>query len=180
MSQQKSEFSHEICGIIDEFKRIYRSNKPNYQNANLTLEEFDINRKKMRTYNDKELFQTVEKVIEKIDKIIEDPNSKLHNHSGLRDFTEELAATLANYKVQNNNAIHIGRTAARIQLNVIQMLSHVIQKPSAEVETDVLKQVKLLNHLKHEETIKQLSVSFNSLRDHNLQLYSRIQEVIRA
>ena len=59
------------------------------------------------------------------------------------------------------------------------MLSQIIQKPSNTLENDMLQQIKKLNHLQHEETMKQLSVSFNSLRDHNLQLYSRIQDVIR-
>ncbi|MEC8063279.1 MAG: hypothetical protein VX112_00345 [Pseudomonadota bacterium] len=179
MNTQKSEFSQEICGILDEFKRIYRSNKPNYQSANLSLEDFDISRKEIRTYSDKQLFQVIQKMIVKLNKILATPATRLYNHAGLREFVFELEKTLKSYKVDNINAIHVGRTAARIQVNVIQMLSQIIQKPSNTLENDMLQQIKKLNHLQHEETMKQLSVSFNSLRDHNLQLYSRIQDVIR-
>ena len=66
MNKQKSEFSQEICGILDEFKRIYRSNKPNYQSANLSLADFDISRKEIRTYSDKQLFQVIQKMIVKL------------------------------------------------------------------------------------------------------------------
>jgi len=179
MYKQKSEFNLEVCKTIDEFKRIYRSNKPNYQSANLSLEDFDISRKKMRTYNDKELYAVIEQVIVKMDNILNTPSTKLYNHSGLREFVDELQNTLNNYKIHNQNAIHVGRTAARIQINVIQMLSQIIQKPNHSLENDVVNQIKQLNHLKHGETMKNLSVSFSSLRDHNLPLYSRIQDVIR-
>ena len=139
MKNQKSEFNLEISGMLDEFKRIHRSNKPNYESANLVLGDFEISRKQMRMYTDAQLRDVIISLIKKMDDLIMSPGSKLYNHSGLREFLDKLSVTLESYTFEKEHAIHVGRTSSRLLLNIVQQLRMMIHQPSEKLESDITK-----------------------------------------
>ncbi len=177
MKQSTSEFGTEIRTYLTQFKQICRSNQPKLKRCNLDVNELQIKRRQLRHYNDTELYMVVEQIIKHIAEITNDPNSELYEHKGMAKFTDELKCILNNYTVQNNNVIHIGKYSARIYLNLLQNLANLNDSYTADIENNIIKQIKVITKLRHPETMKKVKLTLDEIRLQMPKLYKKINMI---
>ncbi len=179
MQHQLSEFRSHILEKINEFKRVYRSNIPCFSKSNITIKELSMDRRSMRNYTDKQLYQATVQMAKHIENIITDERSALYEHKGLMKFIDEIKNVLKEHIEINNTIIHTGKYASRIYMSIIQDIHSTMQEKCKEIEIAISQKITKLRQLKHQDTLKSLNSSLESIKKTDINLYIKLLKQLK-
>lgn len=180
MQLHLTDFRSSILEKINEFKRVYRSNIPCFSRSNITIKELSMDRKSMRNYTDKQLYDATLKMAKHIEKIVNNENSALYEHKGLSKFIDEIKALLKEYIEINNSIIHTGKHASRIYMSIIQEIHKAMQKKCKEIERSISQKINKLRQLNHQETLENLNSSLENIKETDINLYIKLIKAART
>lgn len=180
MQHNLSDFRSSIVEKINEFKRVYRSNIPCFSRSNITIKDLCMDRKSIRSYSDKQLYNATIKMAKYIEEVISNEESNLYEHKGLCLFINEIKKVLQDYIEINNAIIHTGKTASRLYMSIIQEIHTAMQKKCKEIEQSIFKKITTLRKINHHETLENLSGSLENIKKTDINLYAKLIKILKA
>lgn len=179
MQHHQSDFRTCIVEKINEFKRVYRSNIPCFTKSNINIKKLCLDRKSIRQYSDKELYNVTLQMAVALESVIGDEQSNLFEHKGIVQFINEIKTVLNEYIEMNNAIIHTGKYASRLYMSIIQEIHSALTEKCLEIEKSISQKIHKLHQIDHQETLKSLSGSLESIKKSDINLYAKLIKSLR-
>ena len=162
-------FAKIILKLLSDYKSIIKKHHTHAEWI-AKINKLGLKRKVLKNDNDAALYHKAHKVIEDISAYLnQNPQGISSWHSGLDEFCQHLKNIMSEYKLENNQVVHLSQHVSRTLVEALQLINHTdVHKPTVANKLEQCGQVVAKYGTRQQQELFSKALKNSQLHDVNL------------